>query len=270
MTQLHISEIWIYPIKSLGGIRVEKATVKRKGLQYDRRWMLIDRNNVAMTQRVYPEMALLRPQLHDGKIAVTFTKTLKQNPSVEFTMTTLQRDKWVTARVWDDDVHVVEVDQEISEWFSRNLGIACRLVAFPEENPRQVNPDYSVNTEHVSLADAYPFLIVGQRSLDDLNAKLTEAVPMNRFRPNFVFTGGKPFVEDTWRNLSIGELPFVAVKKSDRCLLTTVDQETAEKGTEPLRTLTRYRKVGNKVYFGQNLVALAEGVVHLGDPVIPG
>jgi uncharacterized protein YcbX len=270
MTRFNLSEIWIYPIKSLGGIRLEKAAVQAKGLQYDRRWMLIDMNGVAMTQRAYPQMALFKPQLQDGRIIVTFTKAQKSNASVEFRMTSPQSDKSITASVWDDDVQVCEVDREISEWFTRHLGSRCRLVAFPEESPRHVDPDYSVNDEQVSLADAYPFLIIGQGSLDDLNAKLTEAVPMNRFRPNFVFTGGEPFIEDHWRNLSIGNVPFVAVKKSDRCVLTTVNQETAEKGSEPLRTLSTYRKKGNKVCFGQNLVALAEGEVRVGDPIIPG
>jgi uncharacterized protein YcbX len=269
MSRLNLSEIWIYPLKSLAGIRLENATVEAKGLRYDRRWMLIDTNGVAMTQRVYPEMALFKPHFQDEKIAVTFTKAQKSNATVEFSMAIPQSDEWIRASVWDDEVQVREVDPEISEWFSHHLRSICRLVAFPEENPRHVDPDYSVNDEQVSLADAYPFLIIGQGSLDDLNAKLTEAVPMNRFRPNFVFSGGEPFIEDQWRNLSIGNIPFVAVKKSDRCVLTTVNQETAQKGSEPLRTLSTYRKVGNKVHFGQNLVALAEGKIRVGDTVIP-
>ena len=269
MTELTISEIWIYPIKSLGGIPLEKATVKAKGLQYDRRWMLIDGNGVAMTQRSFPQMAMLRPGIHDGKISVRHMKAQKDNAFVEFSMAIPPWEKSIDARVWDDSVRVFEVDREISEWFSHHLGTKCRLVAFPEENPRQVDSAYSVNQGHVSLADAYPFLIIGQRSLDELNTRLTIAVPMNRFRPNFVFAGGIPFMEDAWRDLSIGELSFVAVKKSDRCVLTTVDQETAQRGPEPLRTLSTYRKVGNKVYFGQNLMALSEGEVRVGDAVIP-
>jgi uncharacterized protein YcbX len=145
-------------------------------------------------------------------------------------------------------------------------------VAFPEDKPRRVDPLYSVNNENVSLADAYPFLIIGQSSLDDLNTKLADPVPMNRFRPNFVFAGERatPYLEDRWRELVIGKLRFVAVKKSDRCVLTTVNQATGEKGVEPLRTLSGYRKEGSKVYFGQNLVSLDTGEVSVGDAVIPG
>jgi uncharacterized protein YcbX len=121
----------------------------------------------------------------------------------------------------------------------------------------------------VSLADAYPFMIIGQSSLDDLNGRLTEALPMNRFRPNFVFTGGSPYQEDDWENVNIGSNTFVAVKKCARCPIPTVNQDTAEKGQEPLRTLALYRSADHKIYFGQNLVVLQEGEVAVGDTVIP-
>lgn len=270
MTPLTISEIWIYPIKSLGGIALQKARLQAKGLAHDRRWMLIDENGVAMTQRTFPRMALFKPEIRHDNISVTFTQDGKAIASVQFGRTAVQYGSRITATVWNDDVSVLEVDPEVSGWFSHHLNVPCRLVAFPEANPRRVDPRYSVHQEQVSLADAFPFLIIGQSSLDNLNERLEQPVPMNRFRPNFVFVGGAPFVEDTWRTLSIGTLPFVAAKKSERCVLTTVDQETAEKGSEPLRTLSTYRKVGNKVHFGQNLIGPAEGEVRVGDTVIPG
>jgi uncharacterized protein len=164
-------------------------------------------------------------------------------------------------------VVVTEVSDTVSQWFTVQLGMRCRLVGFPEKNPRPVNPRYSVNNEHVGLADAYPFLIIGQSSLNDLNARLQEPLPMNRFRPNFVFTGGEPFEEDTWRNFAIGRNRFAGVKPCDRCVLTTVNQDTAEKGAEPLLTLSKYRKRDNKIYFGQNLVALDHTEVAVGDKI---
>jgi uncharacterized protein YcbX len=133
-----------------------------------------------------------------------------------------------------------------------------------------VDPRYKVNDEHVSFADAYPFLIIGQSSLDDLNSRLGQPLPINRFRPNFVFEGGEPYVEDNWRNLRIGDARFVGVKLSDRCVMTTVDQVTAEKGAEPLKTLATYRKWNNKIYFGQNLVSLDhDKLVAVGDHIVP-
>lgn len=270
MNSLTLSEIWIYPVKSLGGITLETATVRKKGLQYDRRWMLVDANGVALTQRVHPEMALFKPAIANEQLEIEYRKPGQSVSRAVVRISSQPSGPAITARVWGDQVEVHEVDRSISEWFSSHLNIRCRLVAFPEKNPRPVDARYSVASEHVSLADAYPFMIIGQKSLDDLNGRLAEPVPMNRFRPNFVYTGGNAFAEDTWKDLSIGSLRFVAVKKCDRCVLTTVDQGTGVKGTEPLKTLSGYRKAGNKVYFGQNMVALNEGSLSVGQRIIPG
>ncbi|HET9487221.1 MAG TPA: MOSC N-terminal beta barrel domain-containing protein [Chryseosolibacter sp.] len=265
---LTLSEIWIYPVKSLAGIRLESAQVYRKGLQFDRRWMLIDSDGVAMTQRTYPEMALFKVHIDDGEVSIDYTKA-NNNSSTAFRISATSGNVKV-ARIWNDDVNVLEVDPRISEWFSLHLQKNCRLVLFPEENPRPVDPRYSVSNDHVSLADAYPFLVIGQSSLDDLNQRLSSPVPMNRFRPNFVFTGGNAYLEDQFRDFSIGNIRFVGVKNCARCALPTVNQDTAERGVEPLRTLTAYRKVDHKVLFGRNLVALNEGKISVGQPLIPG
>lgn len=266
---LTLSEIYIYPIKSLGGIRLDRAKVQGKGLQFDRRWMLVDKAGVFLTQRIHPEMALFKLEIQGDHFSITFRKGEKIHPSTSFNIGTPDSDKWLVAKIWDDAVNVIEVYPEISQWFSQHLGMTCKLVSFPEEKSRPVDPRYKVHDEHVSLADAYPFLIIGQSSLDDLNTRLTQPLPMNRFRPNFVFTGGGPYEEDHWKNLSIGRNRFVAVKKSARCALTTVNQDTGEKGAEPLHTLSGYRKVDNKIFFGQNLVALNEEEVAVGDTIIP-
>lgn len=269
MNNLVLSEIWIYPVKSLGGIAVTTAAVRGKGLQHDRRWMLLDPHGVAMTQRMYPEMALFKSSLSDGNIRIAYTRNGSAIDSAMLTPDDSPRGTHIKASIWNDTVEVVEVNSRLSQWFSDLLHSPCKFVAFPENNPRKVDPRYSIHAEDVSLADAYPFLVIGQSSLDDLNKRLRQPVPMNRFRPNFVFTGGAPYQEDDWKNLSIGGLRFVAVKKSARCVLTTVDQNTAEKGKEPLHTLSAYRKVGSKVFFGHNLVGLDEGNVSVGDAIIP-
>ena len=265
-----LSEIWIYPIKSLGGIRLTSVKVCRKGLQFDRRWMLIAADGTAMTQREYPNMALFKVHLNHSEISITFQKNDAIISSNSFRIDRKPAHAGIKANVWGDEVNVVEVQSELSNWFGHHLKTTCKLVAFPEENARPVDPKYTINNDQVSLADAYPFLLIGQSSLDDLNERLDVPVPMNRFRPNLVFTGGKPFQEDEWRDLTIGEIRFVAVKKSARCALITVNQETAERGSEPLRTLSAYRKAGNKVFFGQNLIARNEGILTTGDTLIPG
>lgn len=271
MKQLTITEIWIYPIKSLGGIRVNHARVFEKGLEFDRRWMLVDENDTFMTQRLYPRMSLFKMAINGQKVIISFRDPKSENinnPSIILDASSPALGKAIKARVWDDVVDVVETDKRISEWFSDLLQMNCRLVNFPELNHRLVDAKYQVNNENVSLADAYPFLIIGQRSLDDLNARLAVPVPMDRFRPNFVFSGGEPFDEDSWRYFRIGNNRFAAVKRCARCALPTIDQETAEKGSEPLLTLSTFRKVDNKVLFGQNLVALDHHSVTVGDTII--
>jgi uncharacterized protein len=262
MTQFTLSEIWIYPIKSLGGIRLESAKVLPKGLLYDRRWMLIDEAGTFITQRVHPNMAFFKLSLSGDQFVIQFkgdriflsaSSPLSQNP--------------IKATVWDDTIEVYEVVGEYSQWFSHRLGINCRLVHFPESNHRPVDEKYRIDNDHVSLADGYPFLIIGQSSLNDLNTRLQAPVPMNRFRPNFVFTGGSPYEEDNWRTFTIGNNKFVGVKPCVRCVLTTVDQETAQKGTEPLATLATYRKKNNKIYFGQNLLAIDHNEIYEGDKI---
>ncbi len=262
MHELKLSQIWIYPIKSLGGITLSSVNVMAKGLQYDRRWMLVDESGTAMTQRTYPKMSLFKLSIENNQLSISYGKHLLHLDVESDGLPTALR-----VNIWNDSVSVFEVNPSYSTWFSELLGTNCKLVHFPEENSRPVDPRYKVNDEHVSLADAYPFLIIGQGTLDDLNAKLKEPVPINRFRPNFVFTGGQAFEEDSWRNFSIGNIRFVGVKLCDRCILITVNQDTAEKGQEPLKTLATYRKRDNKIYFGQNLVTLDKGKVNVGDKI---
>lgn len=263
MQAFTLSEIWIYPIKSLQGISLPSARMLPKGLQYDRRFMLVDNENTFITQRVHSILALFRLALTETYVQVTYERdTLKVPLHPTLTGNTFQ------ATIWDDRITVQEVSTETSEWFSKHLGFSCKLVFFPEENSRPVDKKYHVNHEDVSLADAYPALIIGQASLDDLNTRLSTPVPMNRFRPNFVFTGGKPFEEDNWREFRIGRNRFVAVKPCARCVLTTIDQETAFTSKEPLKTLSSYRMKNNKVLFGQNLVALDFDNVMVGDNIV--
>jgi uncharacterized protein len=271
MTQLTLTEIWIYPVKSLGGIRLNSARVFEKGLQFDRRWMLVDETGTFMTQRIYPKMALFKLSINADQLTITYKSNREsiEHPSIILDTETPPIGNVIPARIWDDNVETVEVDPRVSKWFSKYLNMSCRLVSFPENNPRAVDPLFNVNDEDVSLADAYPFLIIGQSSFDDLNSRLSQQLQMNlRFRPNFIFTGAPPYQEDAWKNISIGRNRFVGVKNCARCVLTTVDQETGEKGTEPLATLSSYRKRDNKIYFGQNLVAIDHGVVAVGDHIV--
>lgn len=262
MKQLVLSEIWIYPIKSLGGIRLRSSKVMGKGLQYDRRFMLVDEGGLSMTQRAFPKMALFKVSLDREQITVAYRGESISFPAIP---TTTEQAKPV--QIWDNLVMANEVSADISKWFSVRLDKTCKLVFFPEENPRPVDSKYKVNDEHVSFADAYPLLIIGQSSLDDLNARLAEALPMNRFRPNIVFTGGEPYEEDSWRNFTVGKTRFIGVKPCARCVLPTVNQDTGVKGAEPLKTLASYRSRNNNIYFGQNVLVVDQYEIKEGDIV---
>ena len=261
---MYLSEINIYPVKSLGGIPVEEAVVEERGLRFDRRLMLVDESGRFISQRENPKMALIKASLDGDGLKVTYNG--------ESLAISYAPDQASPARVkiWSSSVKAVAYDDETNDWFSEVLGTKCRLVLMPEETKRKVNPFYAVrvNVDTVSFADGYPFLLIGQASLDDLNSRLAEPLPMNRFRPNFVVAETEPFAEDTWKRIRIGETEFHIVKPCDRCVITTIDQTTGEKGKEPLKTLAGYRKKGGKLLFGQNLIAEGSGAtIRAGDPV---
>lgn len=259
-----ISEIFIYPVKSLGGISVKEAEVTDRGLKYDRRWMLVDSNGKFLTQRTHPQMALIKVDLSKDTLFFRNIKNTDQF-SVGLNETT---GKKIDSVVWDDKVELFRVNTIADEWFSQALNIKCKLVFMPEESKRLVDKTYAANNEITSLSDGYPFLIIGQVSLDDLNSKLHSKIPMNRFRPNFVFTGGVPFEEDEMKKFTIRDLTFYGVKPSGRCVVTTIDQNTAQKSDEPLRTLSSYRTSGSKVNFGMNLLHEGSGTLVVGDEII--
>lgn len=262
---MHLQDIYTYPIKSLGGIRLEKATLEEKGLQHDRRWMLVDKEGVFLSQRKHPEMALLQTQITDEGIFVVHKGASEQNIFVPFEAES-SRSRKVT--IWEDRVEAQIVDQEISRRFSKLLKIDCDLVYMPPSTKRKLKPKYAVNGESVSFADGMPYLLIGQSSLDDLNSRLENPVPMNRFRPNFVFAGGAPFQEDEWDIVTIGDARFKITKPCARCMVTTVDQQTGQKGKEPLTTLSKYRNVDGNVLFGQNMLLLEGDRVQTGSPIV--
>jgi uncharacterized protein len=262
--QLIIQDIFIYPIKSLGGIRVSEAVVEEKGFQHDRRWMLVDQKGMFISQRDFPQLALLAVRVEVNELVVFHKKD--QEKAVKIPVD-LASGPELMVTVWDDQVLAKTVDPGLDQFFSDFLGFRVRLVVMPEKSRRKVDPRYAVNGESVSFADGMPYLIIGQESLNDLNSRLEDPVTMDRFRPNLVFTGGVPYIEDSLRKIKIGELDFQIVKPCARCVMTTVDQASGIKGKEPLKTLASYRTFNNKVYFGQNVVALQSGKIRVGDVI---
>ncbi|GAB3342018.1 MOSC domain-containing protein [Larkinella ripae] len=260
-----LKEIRIYPIKSLGGISLTEAIVEQKGFRYDRRWMLVKPDGVFLTQRENTIMALVEVELTDRSLRVFH----RQHPDEVLEIPLEQTSgEALTAYVWNDQaVDSLVVSPEADAWFSRLLGFPCRLVYMPENSLRPVDPKYAEPDDVVSFADGFPYLVISTDSLDELNRRVDKPLEMIRFRPNLVVEGASPHDEDTWYRFQIGALTFYGVKPCARCVLTTIDPETAQKGKEPLKTLATYRRLDKKILFGQNVLAGGTGTLRVGQPV---
>lgn len=267
----HVAAIWLYPVKGCAGVSVNEADIVAGGLARDRRYMLVDEDGTFITQRTTPSLCLYRTEILPDRIAVHAPQGHNQgtlNLPLELTNAPV-----LPAEVWDDEVRALE-HTEGSAWFSKALGKPVRLVYMPEEHlrPVDVGAKTAHSTEHfdsVSFADAYPILLTNKASLEDLNLRLASPISMTRFRPNVVVTDAMAYEEDEYREIVIGVQPFLAPKLCNRCSVTTVDPLTGERGTEPLRTLSTYRKWGGSVWFGVNLVPRRYGTLRVGDLVRP-
>ncbi|WP_310397712.1 MOSC N-terminal beta barrel domain-containing protein [Hymenobacter sp.] len=262
---LTLTGLFLYPVKSLGGYAVPEAGVTARGLRHDRRWLLVDERNRFMTQRQQPALALLAvAPAHNG-----FLISHRQRPDLRSLFVPLEAtpERTLFVTIWDDMAWAWRGTPEADQWLTEALGRPCKLVYMSDMVRRDVEPDHNPEGQLVSFADGYPFLLIGEAALADLNTRLAQPVPMNRFRPNLVFGGGAPYEDDAWEQFRIGETTFRAVRGCGRCVLTTIDQHTATKSPvgDPLRTLATYRQAGNSTLFGQNVTGPGQGRVRVGD-----
>jgi uncharacterized protein len=263
VTSLHLTHIHIYPVKAAAGISAAAWEVDAFGLRHDRRWMVVDSAGMMVSQRTHPSLALVRPTLHEDRL------TLNAPGATPLDLLLIPTGSVaVQATVWDDTCDAIWLGPGPAEWITKVLGSPCELVYMPDETVRPAEAAYAPSGTRVSFADAFPFLLISEESLADLNARLAQPLPMNRFRPNLVIAGGEPYAEDRLERFEAGGIAFHVVKSCDRCVVTTTDQETTERGVEPLRTLATYRKVDGKVMFGQNVVHLGTGSLSVGAPLL--
>jgi uncharacterized protein len=261
-----VTAINVYPIKSCGGIGRQSAEVRTRGFDGDRRYMLVDDAGVFLTQRRHPRLALVHVEDDDGggyRLDAPGLETLR-----------LPRE-WpegpaTSVRVWRDQVEATELPDEIGGWFAELLGFSCRVVYLADHQHRAVPNDAASFGDEVGFADAAPLLMTSEASLADLNARLPAPVTMRRFRPNLVVDGDRPFVEDAWRRIRVGEAELDVAWASTRCVLTTVDPETGvmDPAGEPLRTLRSFRRGASGVLFGQNVIPRRLGAIRVGDEVV--
>lgn len=274
---MKISEICIYPIKSLGGISLSSSILEERGLRFDRRWMLVDKEGMFFTQREFPQLATVSVSLAQNGVDVCAVGFGSIN--VPFGI----EGETVKVQVWDSACDAIPNSKNINDWFSDFLKFDCQLVFMPDETKREVNANFNNGNDIVSFADGYPILLIGENSLKLLNEQLEAELPMNRFRPNLVVSGSAPFAEDIWGKIRIGESVFRTTKPCARCVITTIDQTRGVfDGKEPLASLAKFRmakdvypnafeKFGlnaTSVLFGQNLVPeVVGGTISVNDLV---
>ncbi|MFE7183762.1 MOSC domain-containing protein [Streptomyces erythrochromogenes] len=270
MSKLHVQALHVHPVKSVAGTAPYEVAVEPWGLSGDRRWALIDPEGTVLTQRRHARLALAsaRP-LGGDRIAVTAPGM------AELVVEVPEPGPLEPVSLFGKKVETVVAARAAADWFSTFLEVPVRLVHLDDPAVRRpVDPDYALPGETVSLADGFPLLLTTLASLDALNSLIAQGdhpeegpLPMDRFRPNVVVSGADAWAEDGWQRIAIGDAVFRGAKECGRCVITTTDQRTAERGREPLKTLARHRRIGKSLAFGRLLVPVRLGTLHVGDEV---
>ncbi|MGC5038768.1 MOSC domain-containing protein [Streptomyces sp. DT190] len=271
MGNAHLHAIHVHPVKAVRGLAPREAAVEPWGLAGDRRWLLVDDGGKVVTQRQQPRLALAAAELlPDGGVRLSAPGREPLTVPVPRPIGT------VPVQIFRDKVEAVPAEDPAAHaWWSSYLGIGVRLAYLDEPATRRpLDPRYARPGETVSFADGFPLLLTTTASLDALNSLIAQGdhadegpLPMDRFRPNVVVAGTGPWAEDDWTRIAVGEVTFRVAKPCGRCVVTTTDQGTSERGREPLHSLGRHRRLDGKLVFGQNLVPLSRGTIRLGDPV---
>jgi len=266
---MRVSSIFIYPVKSLRGFAVTSAEVDALGFVGDRRFLVVDANGQFLTQRALPRMALIETALTSRDLILR----AQHGGSCPVPLRATAPAEIITVSIWKSSGLLAEdCGVEVAVWLSDFLRTQVRLVRIGEKFRRDiVKPGKSRPGDVVNFADGYPFMILGDATLADLNDRLDEPLPVDRFRPSFLVSGSEAFAEDTWKRFRIGSVEFRTAGACARCIITTTNQQTAERGNEPLRTLAMYRRAPDDptdVIFGQNLIhETKSGSVRVGDAV---
>lgn len=256
-----IAELYVYPVKSCAGVAVDAVELSETGFRHDRNWMVVRDDGEFVTQREEPRLALVRPSLSDSSV------TLAAPGMPEFTLSHDETGESLDVAVFGETLRALTCTRQADDWISTYLGGSFRIVAQDRSFYRKGGVQYPARDEApTTFVDNYGLLVISQASLEDLNARMPEALPVNRFRPNIVLKGPQAFDEDYFTELACDDVKLRFIDLCYRCNLTTIDQQTAEFGQEPLNTLSAYRKVKEGVKFG-NYAAVKSGVgrlIHLG------
>jgi hypothetical protein len=235
--------------------------------------MVVDGDGRFVTAREHPRLVLVTPTLEGGVIRLAAPGM----PDLVVPVPDPGDTGLAPVRVWSSQLDAAMAIDEAGQWLSKVAGMDVRLVYLDDPTRRATNRDYSKDGDVVSFADGYPLLLASEESLERLNEWIADGkhaaegpLPMTRFRPNVIVAGAAAFAEDGWHLVRIGDVRFRVAKPCGRCVLTTVDPDTAVKGKEPLATLARHRRWDGSVWFGVNLIPddpRPDGCLHVGDPV---
>ncbi|MFV1983813.1 MAG: MOSC domain-containing protein, partial [Thiohalomonadales bacterium] len=225
MISVYVSELAIYPVKSLAQISLKESRVDDFGLENDRRWMVVDEKGHFITQRQQSRMCLIQVKLIYVKSRLNAVQlSAIEMPSITVELPSTKKSVLVT--VWHDQCNAIDCGDAVADWLSEFLSVKCRLVYFTQDEIRQVDQTFAKPKDKTAFSDGFPFLLISQASLDNLNNKLDVALPMKRFRPNIVVTGCDAFAEDNWKKIRIGDLVLRVVKPCSRCVIPNINTET--------------------------------------------
>jgi hypothetical protein len=274
---IYVSRLFVHPVKGAAPIEVKSWEIDELGLRDDRRWMIVARDGVFLTQRTLPRMATIHVRFEGDGLAFCAPGAPDLEIPGPIARPAKGEERLVT--VWHDIVRGRVVEGGASAWLTRVLGVPCTLCWMPREaEPARLLRHDTVaglgRDRPVSFADAYPFLLVSSEAVDALNDRIAAkpdgekpVIIAQRFRPNIVVTGAGAHAEDAWHWIRIGDVRFLVAKPCARCAVPAVDPETGVRGTEPTRTLATYRRHDGQVWFGQNLVHERTGPIAVGAPV---
>lgn len=246
-----VEELHVYPVKSARGIARRSVRVTATGFEWDRHWMVIDAEGRFLTQRTHPKLACIETELSRAEL------TLRTADAAPLRLPLEAQGEPVPVEIWKERCEALDQGDAAGSWASEALGEPVRLVRVPATPNRAANPRYAgPGPVPVAFSDGFPILVCNRASLDDLNERLPEPIPMNRFRPNLVLEGLPPYAEDRIAAVRIGAVTLRLVKPCTRCVIPSTDQRTGERTTNPLPALRRYRfdKALRGVTFGENAV----------------
>ena len=274
-----VSELCIYPLKSGRGINLQQAQINARGFLWDREMMLVSGSGKFITQRQFPQLAKVKTEIAEQKIVLS-----SEDSATSLSVDLICSDPTpIKVEIWRDRVLAIDLGDEAAQWFHQLLDLpedrVCRLVRQSPDEVRLLDKKYSQDEDRpLGFADNSPAMLTATASLDELNQRIVEihqqpsqAIPMNRFRPNITIETTEPFIEDSWSLIQIGAIQFRVTKPCSRCIITTIDRDRGSRNQlkEPLNTLETFRQLSEQgVMFGVNMIPLNEGVIKKGDRIL--